>query len=162
MNLLTYFGTSSSDEVRSMAIDDNGDIVIAGQTTSYEFPLVNAAQETRSSGLDIFVTKLSGENHSIIFSTYYGGGGNEYLGSDIAIDSEGNIIIGGATASRNLPLLHPYQIDHGGGELDAFIVKYSPSGTLLYSSYLGGSALDRAYGMSVDSEDNFVFTGHMT
>jgi len=162
VDFLTYFGTSSSDEVRAMAIDDNGDIVIAGQTNSYDFPLVDPSQETNSGGLDIYVTKISGANHSIIFSTYYGGGGQEYLGSNIAIDSEGNIIIGGATASRDLPLLHPYQEDYGGGELDAFIVKYSPDGTLLYSSYIGGSALDWAYGISVDSEDNFVFTGHMT
>ncbi|MHA2425119.1 MAG: SBBP repeat-containing protein [Candidatus Thorarchaeota archaeon] len=159
---MTYFGGSNSDEVRSMIIDENGDIVIAGQTTSNDFVTVNAAQGSRGNGNDLFITKINGSSHTVIFSTYCGGSGQEYLGSDIAIDSEGNIIVGGATASRDLPLLNPYQDSYGGGELDAVIVKYSPNGTLLFCTYFGGSALDWAYGISVDSDDNIVFTGHMT
>ncbi|MHA1907000.1 MAG: hypothetical protein ACW98Y_06885 [Candidatus Thorarchaeota archaeon] len=159
---MTYFGGSNSDEVRSMIIDDNGDIVLAGQTSSDDFLTVNAAQESRGGGNDLYITKINGINRSVIFSTYCGGSGHEYLGSDIAIDSEGNIIIGGATASGNLPLLNPYQESYGGGELDAVIAKYSPNGTLVFCTYIGGSALDWAYGISVDSDDNIVFTGHMT
>jgi hypothetical protein len=99
------------------------------------------------------------------FSTYLGGTGDErgqsaslnYLG-DTVVDSEGNLIIGGRTESDDFPILNPYQETRNGG-IDATISKFYPNGTLIFSTYFGGSAHEWITGIAVDTEDNIVFAG---
>ena len=99
------------------------------------------------------------------FSTYLGGIGDErgtaaslhFLG-DTAVDSEGNIIVVGRTASDDFPVLNPYQENCSGG-IDATVSKFYPNGTLIFSTYLGGNAHEWVTGVAIDSEDNIVFAG---
>jgi hypothetical protein len=92
--------------------------------------------------------------------TYFGGHGNESL-RGFAIDSKGNIcIVGTTTSSSNITNANsPHQSNHGGGEFDAFVVKYNPQGDILWSSYFGGSKHDYGSGIAIDSKDNIIITG---
>ncbi len=97
----------------------------------------------------------------LIYSTYLGGthGANAY---GIALDSSGNAYIAGATASTDFPTVNPLQpANGGGGKYDAFVSKFNSTGsTLLYSTYLGGSADDYATGIAVDSAGNAYVAGY--
>ncbi|MBF0338966.1 MAG: SBBP repeat-containing protein, partial [Nitrospirae bacterium] len=94
----------------------------------------------------------------LVYSTYVGGSGDD-TGRGIAVDSVGNVYVTGATTSSNFPTTSAIQGTYAGGEYDAFVTKFSPTGTLVYSTYLGGSGNDVGYAIDVDSIGNAYITG---
>ena len=113
--------------------------------------------------MDAFAAKinpfLSGPA-SLVYSTYLGGMNREE-GGGIAVDAEGNAWIAGTTASNavSFPLIGAVQTELG-GKLDAFIMKLNASGTdLLFSTFLGGAADDRALNLAVDAKGDTYVTG---
>ena len=92
----------------------------------------------------------------IKFSTYYGAAkdDNNYA---IAVDSAGNCYLGGQTRSSSFPLINPINDTKTG--LSAYIGKFSPTGQLLWSTYLGGSGNDKITGIAIDSTNNVVVLG---
>ena len=91
------------------------------------------------------------------YSTYLGGSGFDY-GSGIAVDSDGCSYVTGVTDSTNFPTKNAYQ---GTKKVyaDAFVSKFSSSGALIYSTYLGGSDGDGGEGIAVDSYGCAYVTG---
>ena len=95
----------------------------------------------------------------LIYSTYLGGNGED-RGTGIAVDSAGNAYVTGATSSSNFPTVNPLQPAFEGVGYDAFVAKINPMGSgLVYSTYFGGSGLDVAQGIAVDSAGNVYVTG---
>ncbi len=100
------------------------------------------------------------------YSTYFGGRNAERI-VDVAIDSEGNVVVFGGTYSTDIPTLNAYQNEYGGGAVpevphmmgDCFVAKFSDGGELLWSSYLGGSELDDPERMLVGDDDELILVG---
>jgi hypothetical protein len=126
----SYLGGSGEEYPYDGKVDSQNNIIIAGETSSTDFPVVNAFNDTYSGNTDGFVAKFNPEN-DLVFSTYFGGS-NLDLVSDICIDSNDNIIAIGMTRSVDIPLLNPLQATYGGGDFDGFISKFNPSETLLF------------------------------
>ncbi|MFC2160131.1 SBBP repeat-containing protein [Acidobacteriota bacterium] len=157
----TYLGGSGYDEGSGIAVDSTGNAYATGHTESTDFPTQNPYQ-TDLGGTDAFVTKLSPTGSSLVYSTYLGGSDTD-SSNGIALDSSGNAYISGTTYSSDFPTKNPYQGSIGGGlfAVDAFVTKLSATGTsLVYSTYLGGSAVDQGRGIAVDSSGNAYVTGH--
>ena len=94
----------------------------------------------------------------LTFSTYLGGTGSDQ-GNAVALDGAGNAYVAGLTTSTNFPtVLGSYRTSNGGNR-DAFVTKLSPAGSLVYSTYLGGSGLDEAAGIDVDTSGNAYVAG---
>ena len=95
------------------------------------------------------------------YSTLMGGSGAD-TASAVAVDASGAAYIAGFTDSFNLPAVNAAQGVSAGGN-DVMVAKFSPSGnTLVYCTYLGGSADDRAYGIAVDAQGNAYIAGSTT
>ena len=154
---ITYLGGSGDDRSFGIAVDSSGAASVVGWTYSRDFPVVNAAQSRPGGTRDAFVAKLNGAGSALVFSSYLGGSGPDNA-NGVAVDQQGNIYIAGETASTNFPLFNPFQKLLAGGE-DAFISKFSGIGVLLYSTYLGGGADDRATAIAVDASGNVYVTG---
>lgn len=94
------------------------------------------------------------------YSTYVGGSALQF-GSAIAVDASGNAYVTGTTESADFPTMNPIQAKCGGALCgNAFIAKLNAAGNaLVYSTYLGGSGGDRAYGIAVDSSGNAYVMG---
>ncbi|MFW9931551.1 MAG: SBBP repeat-containing protein [Candidatus Thorarchaeota archaeon] len=93
------------------------------------------------------------------FGTYFGGLGSEES-TRITTDSEDNIILKLVTTSEDLPTSSTaFQQDYAGGTNDGFIAKFSPDGTLVFSTYLGGSSTDHIVRTVVDDDDNIYIVG---
>ena len=92
------------------------------------------------------------------YSTTFSGGGEEEAWG-IAVDPAGNAYVAGWTTSVNFPTASPLQAGNAGGTYDAFVAKLSPSGTVLYSTYLGGNAWDFGFGIAVDASGNAYVSG---
>jgi hypothetical protein len=143
----TYLGGVGSDFANAVAVDNTGAAYVAGQTGA-GFPTLNAEQNTFGGNSDAFVAKLS-PSGALVYSTYLGGTGRDF-GNGIAVDSTGSAYITGLT-SGGFPTLNAWQNTFGGGQDDAFVAKLSPSGTLVYSTYLGGTGTEIGNGIGVDS-----------
>ncbi len=159
----TYLGGNDSDTGYGVAVDSSGNSYITGRTQSSNFPLQNYYMGYPGDGTDdVFVTKMSVDGTSLVYSTYIGatGEGSSESGYDIAVDSSGCAYVVGETFSSNFPTVNPYMTNAGG--LDAFVCKLSQSGdSLVYSTYLGGSGGDSGRGIAVDSSGYAYVTGYI-
>ena len=159
----TYLGGGASGDpfvepANAIAVDAQGYIYVAGSTPANDFPTANPIQANKSGGLeDAFVAKFAPDGQSLIYATYLGGSGNdEALG--IAVDASGNAYVTGNTASSNFPITNALQSASGGGQ-DAFVTKLSPTGALLFSTYLGGVNIDAGQAIAVDTIGDIYITG---
>jgi uncharacterized repeat protein (TIGR01451 family) len=96
----------------------------------------------------------------LIYSTYLGGSGDD-PGSSIAIDSSNNVYIAGTTNSVNFPT-QGAAFPNKAGLSDIFVTKINAAGNAIaYSTYVGGSGLDRADGIAIDSSGNAYVVGRV-
>ncbi|MFQ5978713.1 MAG: SBBP repeat-containing protein [Candidatus Heimdallarchaeota archaeon] len=149
-------GGNSKDEVRDMALDSNNNIILTGMTDSQDFPTLNAYQPTSGGWDDGYVAKFS-SNGFLVWSTYLGGTNYEFT-YGVATDSQDNVIIVGATSSDDFPILNASNSTHS-GSYDVYITKFSPTGTLIWSTVLGGAEFDSGAGVGIDPEDSIIITG---
>lgn len=160
----THLGGSSIDSGRGIAVDASGNAYVAGSTSSTDFPSGTgpAFQSGNHGCLDAFVAKLNSTGNQLLYKTYLGGSAtDEALG--IALDATGNTYVSGYTASSDFPTTGGYQSTNRGAVANAFVVKLNATGTqLLYGTYLGGGADDRAKAIAVDGSGNAYITGYTT
>ncbi len=154
----TYLGSSSQGY--GIAVDSSGDTYITGNTSSGSFPVTPGAYQTTYGGdFDAFVTKLSADGGSLVYSTYLGGSSGEE-GYAIALDSSGEAWITGGTGSGDFPVTFDASQPSLGGKDDAFVTQVSAAGSsLLYSTYLGGSSYEEGKGIGVDSSGDAYIAG---
>src|SRR5262249_2937710 len=117
----TYLGGSGLDQGLDIAVDQAGSAYVTGVTTSTDFTTRQPIQTNNRGGGDAFIAKLSATGSDLVYSTYFGGGGND-AGYSIAIDGGGAAYITGLTGSTNLPTQNPLQSGNRGEE-DAFVAK---------------------------------------
>jgi hypothetical protein len=160
----TMLGGSLIDEAWGIAVDSNGSAFVTGRTNSPEFPTANAYQGTLAGpqyDMDGFLVKLAPSGTSFTFSTFFGGAAEDRSNSVVA-DGSGGAWIGGATFSENLPTLAGFQSTFVGfsSVSDGFVSHFSTSGSLLYSSYIGGSGYDAVQGIALAPGGDVVFAGY--
>lgn len=156
----TFLGGPGLDQGNGIALDAADNAYIAGGTSSTGLGPSLGPADCAPVGLttcqgDAFVAEfnptLAGAA-SRVFFTYLGGSLNDSA-AGVALDPLGEIFVTGSTVSPDFPVAGAvFQTTYGGGNDDAFVSKIDPTGaTLLYSSYLGGTDTDNAYGIAVDT-----------
>lgn len=182
----SYFGGSGDEGFEGgVAVDGEGNILLAGWTGSTDFPTANSVQGSFQGWIDAVVVKLDPTGQQIIYSTYLGGKykrvkynrlyfavwGYDYA-FGIAVDTAGNAYITGKTSSPDFPVT-PGAYDTTCGtngqcdeppnanndRTDSFVTKLSPTGGLVYSTFLGGNNHDIADAIAVDAAGNATVTG---
>ena len=154
----THLGGSGPDLSYGLAIDTAGNAYVTGYTDSPNFPTQNPIQGSRAGAYDAFVTKINASGSSLVYSTYLGGGSDDWP-FGIAVDVSGNAFVTGWTESTDFPTASPIQGTYAGAG-DGFVAKINASGnSLVYSTYLGGSAADASHGIAVDFSGNAYMTG---
>jgi hypothetical protein len=157
----TYIGGSDWDEGRGIAIDGSGNAYVTGYTESTDYDVTTGAFQTTHGGgfYDVFVTKLNASGSGLVYSTYIGGSSDDE-GYGIAVDGSGNAYVTGWTYSYDYDVTTgAFQTTYGGGTFDVFVTKLNTSGGLVYSTYIGGSNIDKGYGIAVDGSGNAYVTG---
>ncbi|HEX7333951.1 MAG TPA: SBBP repeat-containing protein [Pyrinomonadaceae bacterium] len=160
----TLLGGSNEETGNSIAVDSSGNIHVAGQTNSLNFPVANAVQSappTTDNCFNGFVTKLNPAAPAYVFSTYLRGSQCD-TAHGVAVDSSGNVYVTGTTSSNDFLIANAFQPNFAGqqfGGSDAFVTKLTGSGSLLYSTYLGGSGGETGFAITADSSGNAYITG---
>ena len=153
----TYLGGSGYDALQAIAVDATGSAWVTGQTQSADFPLVNPTQGAYGGNTDAVVAKFSSTG-TLQFSTYLGGNGLDNAHS-IAVDSANSAYIAGETMSSSFPTTSGALLTAPAGAENAFVAKFNSSAQRVYSTLMGGSFYDGAYGIAVDSTGAAYVTG---
>jgi hypothetical protein len=154
----TYLGGDGNDIGKGIKVDSSGNAYITGSAGT-NFPRANALQGAFGGGTsDVFITKINAEGSAYVYSTYLGGGDQDD-GEGIAIDTAGNAYVAGVTFSNDFPRFNPFQSAIGGTQ-DGFVTKINAAGSaLVYSTYLGGTGGEIAFGIAVDASGNAYVGG---
>ncbi|MGD2085496.1 MAG: GEVED domain-containing protein [Candidatus Aminicenantes bacterium] len=153
----TYLGGWSSEYCYALGVTSAGEVCLGGCTNSNDFPVYNAYDATFGHGTsgdysDAFLTKFNASGNALVFSTYLGNSGNQY-GSSLAIASNGDIYLAGATYSSDFPVSSQAYQTSFGGQSDGFISRFTSTGALDASTLYGGSSYDSIVDITLDSSD---------
>jgi Beta-propeller repeat len=160
----TFLGGNDYDFGSDIAVNRDGNAYVTGTTYaifSSTFPTTGNAYQTAMAGSgDAFVSKLSADGSTLVYSTFLGGSGYDG-GRGIALDTNGNAYVTGYTRSNAFPItVGALQTGLNGTE-DAFVTKLNKDGSgLEYSTYLGGSANDAGYSIAVGANGYAYITGY--
>jgi CSLREA domain-containing protein len=163
----TLLGGWGYEEAFGIAVDVFGSVYLTGLTgvpplPEQPFPTTPQAFQLApnpDSGFRTFVTKLSPDGGSLIYSSYVAASPDQ-ASSSIAIDASGNAYVVGNAVNTGLPLTITPARAFGGGLNDAFVVKIAPDGaSLRYATYLGGTAYELTYGVAVDPAGSVYVAG---
>lgn len=161
----TFLGGGLGDEIWAMQSDASGQITLAGQTESDDFPTTAGAYDRIFNGSpwDLFITRFDATAENILWSTLIGGSAQEEI-RDLAVDSAGNVTAGGWTSSSDFPTTPGAysQTFLGGGsnQEDGVVFQVSADGSdLNWSTFLGGTDEDEVLGLVLDANENVVLSG---
>jgi hypothetical protein len=156
LNFSTFLGGFDGDYPSSLELDSSGNVFVTGGTSSSDFPVANAIDDTYNGDYEAFVTKLTSSG-GLVYSTFIGGDSRDQ-GESIDVDSEGSVYVSGVTQSPDFPLSNP--IDSVLNASEGFVLKIDPLGTsILFSTFIGGSGADSINGIVTDSMGNMYLTG---
>ena len=157
----SYLGGGLNDVANGIALDPGGDAYVTGSTNSINFPTTAGAFQPAyqdTSNTDAFVTKFNPAGNALLFSTYLGGANTDQA-NGIAVDAAGNAFVVGQTLSVNFPTTQGSLQPQLSGSSDAFVARFSASGALVYSTFLGGLDADVGRAIAVDNNDQAYVTG---
>ena len=154
----TYIGGADDEMGYGVAADAQGNIYVAGATTSTDFPLAAAADPSPGGDRnDGFVAKYNASG-ALVYSTYLSGSQHEQV-NGIAVDASGRAYVVGETDSPDFPTMRAVQTGPNtlGGRA-VFVSRLGATGALEFSTYLGGGA-DYGDAIAVDGAGNAYITG---
>jgi gliding motility-associated-like protein len=182
----TYIGGSGNEQPHSLVVDNAGNLIIAGRTSSPNFPVVATPTGTDvlKGGYDIILVKLNATGTALIGSRMIGGSANDGVNiapkysnnivpmgesslrlnygddgrSEVILDNAGNVYLASCTQSTDFPLsANAFQITSG-GQQDGVFIKTTPDlGTILASTYLGGNSDDAAFALALNPTTNDIY-----
>jgi gliding motility-associated-like protein len=183
----TYLGGSGNEQPHSLVVDPAGNLVIAGRTSSADFPTKNNAGpvDQLKGGYDIILTKMNATGTALIGSRLIGGTANDGVNiapkysnnivsmgqhslrlnygddgrSEVILDNAGNVYLASCTSSVDFPTVNAFQKTLGGMQ-DGVFIKASPDlSQILACSYLGGSSDDAAFALAINPQTGNVYIG---
>ncbi|MGV3637277.1 MAG: PKD domain-containing protein [Flavobacteriales bacterium] len=167
----SYLGGSGGENPHSMIVNTAGELCVMGTSNSTDFPLSQNAFDEELGGTDITVTHFSQDGATLIGSTFLGGAdqdglngmfgnyGEAYRG-EIFLDGNDNILLATCSSSSDFPTTPGCFQSALAGQQDGVVVKLSPDcSTLLFSTFIGGSANDNVMGIRLAVNGDILITG---
>jgi gliding motility-associated-like protein len=186
----TYIGGTGNEQPHSLIVDAQGNLVIAGRTTSANYPITVSSYGTGGGLWDIILTKLNSTGTALIGSRRIGGNGDDGVNisgkkggeaatttkrnygddarSEVILDNSGNIYLASCTQSTDFPVSPgAAQMTNGGAvgsrAQDGVVMKLSPNlANVFFSTYLGGSRDDAAFVLSLNPLNGNIFVAGAT
>lgn len=179
----TYYGGSSNEQPHSLFVNSNNELYVTGRTNSVNFPTTAGAYDvTHNGGYDIIIGKFSSSG-VLLGSTFVGGTANDGVNisssfggftslkfnyaddgrGEIILDNSSNVYVAGSTRSADFPTTAGAHDIALNGTQDGCVIKMNSSLTsLVFSTYLGGSGDDAAYGIKLSTGNSVFVTGGTT
>ena len=174
----TYLGGLQDDTPMAIALDKSGNVIVAGNTLSTDFPTTPGALQRQNRGSDPeniffhlgdgFITKLTPDGSALVWSTLLGASGDDTI-TALALDTTGAVYVTGTTSSTNFPATAGAMQTKYGGPVtqfserivgDAYLAKLDPAGaSLVFATYIGGDGDDAGYGLALGADGTIWVAG---
>jgi uncharacterized protein (TIGR03437 family) len=165
LDWFTYYGGSGDEKAQAVAIDSTGAVLVGGYTSSANLPTTpNAIQTARRGANDAFLARFSTTGAELLYGSYIG---SSATGVDaattesingIVVDASGGVNIAGIANGADFPSVRPVQAY--AGKVDAFVARLNADLTgFIFSTPLGGTAQDLAFGLAVDAQGGLHVAG---
>ncbi|WP_153797308.1 DUF7948 domain-containing protein [Foetidibacter luteolus] len=188
----TYLGGTGNEQPHSLVVDNNGDLIVAGRTSSADFPTTvakfGAGNQGGAKTEDIFIAKISADGSRLVGSRLFGGSGRDGVNikpkyesssvqgatsinrnygddarSEVIVDGQNNIYLASCTQSDDFPTTANAFQKSRGGKQDGVFIKTNPNlNTVITSTFLGGTEDDAAFVLAINPLDNNVYIGGAT
>ena len=150
---------SAGEEITSIQLNKDGNVVVSGWTSSADISVPTGANGAFVAGTDAFVAILTPDLKTVLKWTYLGGAGNDAIRS-IALASNGQIWATGETSSANLPFPQSALRGAYSGTIDGMVVRFSADlGTIISGMYLSGNKEDRPTSIAVSKDNDVAVCG---
>jgi hypothetical protein len=160
----TYLtGSGRETGAGSVRVDDKGYVTVETWTFSDDMPTTRGAHDRTYNGRsDYYVARLTPDGSRLVFGTYLGGSGQEIHSThNLAIDSKGNAYVSVWTSSPDFPTTEgAFQRTNKGGYSDWGVAKFSPTGSLVASTLIGGGDGENPDGIYADAAGNVYLGGY--
>lgn len=168
----TYMGGSDTDGMNvsslqynygdqfrgEIILDPLGNILVSSTTKSSDFPTQFGSQGSLSGSQDAVMFKMPPTLNSLMWSSYFGGGGVE-TGNSIQIAANGDVYVAGGTTSTSMPFVSGFDLSYG-GVADGYVARFNgANGGLLSGTYIGSGEYDQAYFVELDLDDKVYILG---
>lgn len=159
----TFLGGTGFDIANGVGVLADGRMVVAGETTSTDFPVTAGSFGTQPQGFrDLFVTCLDPSGSQLVYSGIAGGESEERL-NGMALTSTGEVVVCGSTRSSQFPATGgAYDTTFNGGQFvgDAYVLRVRKDGQALdFATFLGGTGEDSALAILVEPNDDVLVAG---
>jgi hypothetical protein len=157
----TFFGGSFEEFGVFIKLDNENNMYIGGTTYSSDLPTTSNAFDPNKVGGEGFIAKISADGSELLYSTYIGGSAGDSV-YDMVVDVAGTMYVAGITTSSDFEVTsNAYDKTYNGSDQygsDAFFMKITSSGSLIYSTFLGGTGMECFFKILLDSNnDVFLF-----
>ena len=143
----SFLGNGYQDEGNAVAADAAGNLYLVGDTFSVTY-----------GDSDVLIRKIAPDGSAFLYTADIGGSDNDF-GTGIAVDPTGSVYVCGYSASTDFPLsAMPFQNGNAGSN-NAIVLRLDPDGNVIFSTYIGGTYDDRAYGLALDNQGSVYVTG---
>lgn len=178
----TFVGGDQSDGINQSVLNDNyddhfrGEIVLDNQGNAYiascssspDFPTTPGAYDTDYNdtgfpGQDGVVFKLNNDLSTLFWATYLGEGDAD-TAYGLRVDDFGNVYVTGIAGNSDFPTTGGViQSAWPGGEENAYVTVFNPTGTaLIASTFWGSSGAEHSYFIDIDELGNIHIYGQTT
>ncbi|HTL31020.1 MAG TPA: SBBP repeat-containing protein [Tepidisphaeraceae bacterium] len=152
----TYVGGSGDDRVYDLHVTGKGAVTVVGQTDSTDLGS-GGFDNTNSGGVDGFITRITAAG-KLSYSAYIGGAGTDKANS-VTMGLDGSFYVAGETDSDSGFVADGFDTSFGGGLYDGFVFQVKPDATKGWSTYMGGSDLDKAAAIALAPDDQIIVGG---
>lgn len=159
----TYLGAAGDDQPRAVAVDGDGNVIVAGNTSGGGFPTTSGVVQPVPGGwIDAFVAKFDPSGRRLLHATFLGGASAD-IAHGVAVGDDGAITVVGSTLSAEFPVsANAFDRTYSGGGVDGdvFVARFDATlGSLAWSTYLGGSGDERAMALALAPGGEVVIAG---
>jgi PKD repeat protein len=157
----SLIGGSDYDYATGIVIDESGNSYITGNTYSSDFPVTKKIYDSTFNGnSDCFVAKIGPNGAALRYSTFFGGGGNDYA-TALEVDTSGNTYVTGYTTSYDYKTTENACFTSYSGSDDGFFSKFDANGSnLLYSTFFGGATEEYPNSIIIDQSGIAYIAGY--
>src|SRR5688572_5787522 len=140
----SYFGRFDYDEATDVAVDASGFVYVIGRSELF-------------GNTDAFVLKLTPDGSQIVYSKFLRGSGFD-MANAVAVDAAGAVYVAGHTTSADFPVVQPLQSNLRGSS-DMWVAKLDASGSVVYSTYYGGSSFENGDALALGPGGEVYISG---
>jgi hypothetical protein len=162
----TYIGGSANEYGYTVKVNSSGEIYMAGELWSDDYPTTAGAYDPTFNGgvMDVMLSKFDSTLSTLLASTFLGGSAMDWHHHNLLIDAEGNVYVNGLTKSADFPTTPDAEKRSTGPDFTVFITKFDADlHSILYSTYFGGDSVGNgSLDMVFDPDYNIYITGWTT